>query len=197
MKKTKDRFVCWVPCKPYVKQFLLQNFNAPDEKWSEIVNLSTDKQLQHEFRKRLTNPCGRFDNKYTSLARYSTTVPIEISKDDFYRCGWALTNTEAVGFCIMIERKVKAMLCTYLDVHRTFGIPVSVAIRKFQKKFGFSEDIWPYDSIRREYNRNGLKEENLLATELFEKINQIIMVNLSRNGTISQQGLKVYETNSI
>ena len=35
----KDRFVCWLPCKPYVKQFLLYNFNAPDDTWTEIVNL--------------------------------------------------------------------------------------------------------------------------------------------------------------
>lgn len=197
MKKVKDRFVCWVPCKPYVKQYLIQNFNSPDTKWPEIVNLSQDKQLLQDFRKRLTNPCGRFDNKYSSLSRYSTTVPIEMSKDDFYRYGWALTNTEAVGFCTIVERRVKTMLCTYLDVHRSFGIPVSVAIRNFQAKFGFSEDVWPYDSIRREYNRNGLKDEEPLAAQLFQKINQIIMVNLSRNGTISQQGLKMYETNHI
>lgn len=197
MKRNKDRFVCWVPCKPYVKQFLLQNFNAPDDKWAEIVNLGADKQLQHEFRRRLTHPCGRFDNKYSSLSRYSVVVPVEISRDDFYRYGWALTNTEAVGFSTIVERRVKTMLCTFLDVHKSFGIPLSVAIRKFQAKFGFSEDIWPYDSIRREYNRNGMKEDNPLAAQLFQKINQIVMVNLSRNGTISQQGLKVYETDRI
>ena len=45
----KDRFVCWLPCKPYVKQFLLYNFNAPDDTWTEIVNLSPDKELQNDW----------------------------------------------------------------------------------------------------------------------------------------------------
>ena len=52
----KDRFVCWLPCKPYVKQFLLYNFNAPDDTWTEIVNLSPDKELQNDFLSRLAKP---------------------------------------------------------------------------------------------------------------------------------------------
>lgn len=49
MIKKRDRFVCWLPCKPYVKEFLLANFNAPDEVWDEIVDLSPDRELQADF----------------------------------------------------------------------------------------------------------------------------------------------------
>ena len=66
----KDRFVCWLPCKPYVKQFLLYNFNAPDDTWTEIVNLSPDKELQNDFLSRLAKP-GRYENRYRNLARYT------------------------------------------------------------------------------------------------------------------------------
>ena len=83
----KDRFVCWLPCKPYVKQFLLYNFNAPDDTWTEIVNLSPDKELQNDFLSRLAKP-GRYENRYRNLARYTANVAVEIRRDDFYRYGW-------------------------------------------------------------------------------------------------------------
>lgn len=92
----KDRFVCWLPCKPYVKQFLLYNFNAPDDTWTEIVNLSPDKELQNDFLSRLAKP-GRYENRYRNLARYTANVAVEIRRDDFYRYGWAMSNTEVVG----------------------------------------------------------------------------------------------------
>ena len=93
----KDRFVCWLPCKPYVKQFLLYNFNAPDDTWTEIVNLSPDKELQNDFLSRLAKP-GRYENRYRNLARYTANVAVEIRRDDFYRYGWAMSNTEVVAF---------------------------------------------------------------------------------------------------
>ena len=34
----QDRFAVWVPCKGYVKRWLLANFNRPDEYWQELVN---------------------------------------------------------------------------------------------------------------------------------------------------------------
>lgn len=93
----KDRFVCWLPCKPYVRQFLLYNFNAPDDTWDEIVNLSSDKELQNDFLSRLSKR-GRYENRYRNLYRYTANVAVEIRRDDFYRYGWALSNTEAVAF---------------------------------------------------------------------------------------------------
>lgn len=78
----KDRFVCWLPCKPYVRQFLLHNFNAPDDTWNEIVNLSSDKELQNDFLSRLSKR-GRYENRYRNLYRYTTHVAVEIRRDDF------------------------------------------------------------------------------------------------------------------
>ena len=122
----KDRFVCWLPCKPYVKQFLLYNFNAPDDTWTEIVNLSPDKELQNDFLSRLAKP-GRYENRYRNLARYTANVAVEIRRDDFYRYGWAMSNTEVVAFGSKVERRIKQMLFLYLDTHVSIGIPLSTA----------------------------------------------------------------------
>lgn len=193
MNKKKDRFVCWLPCKPYVKEFLLANFNAPDEVWDEIVDLSPDRELQADFLGRLGKQ-GRWENKYRNNMRYTASVPIEIRKDDFYRYGWSISNSDVVGFGLKVERRIKQMLFLYLDTNVCMGLPLSAAIRKFQSKFGFTEDTWAYDTIRREYNRHNGKKDAENQT-IFEYIDKIIMGKLSDYGTISQQGRITYENN--
>ena len=125
----KDRFVCWLPCKPYVKQFLLYNFNAPDDTWTEIVNLSPDKELQNDFLSRLAKP-GRYENRYRNLARYTANVAVEIRRDDFYRYGWAMSNTEVVAFGSKVERRIKQMLfLTPMSVSESHSRPPSATFR--------------------------------------------------------------------
>lgn len=191
----RDRFVCWLPCKPYVKQFLLHNFNAPDENWTEIIDLSPDKELLNDFLSRLSKT-GRYEKRYSSLSRYTTVVPIEIRRDDFYRYGWALSNTEVVAFGTKMERRIKQMLFLYLDTHVAMGIPLSAAIRNFQNRFGYDDDSWSYETIRREYNRHGYKKTGENST-IFNFINHIIVGKLSEFGTISQKGKLTYESNQL
>jgi len=137
---------------------------------------------------------AHYDNRYNEMTKYSSVVPIEISKDDFYRYGWSLTPTEAVGFCRLIEHRVKNMLFTYIDVNRTLGVSIAYSINRFADDFGFTESIWSYDTMRREYNRHGIKGLQNVSSLIFEQTKKIILVNLSRNGTISPQGKNNYET---
>lgn len=197
MVKKKERYFVYLPCKPYVKQYLLHNFGSPDEDWPEAISLSQDRFLSKEFKERLIKNSSRYDSKYGEMVRYSVVVPVEVRRDDFYRYGWSLSGSDVVSFCSIVETRVKSMLCTYLDVHKSLGVPIATAIRKFQAKYDFPEDVWPTDSMRREYNRNGNKQPIDLCGDFFDKINHIVMVNLSRNGTISQQGLNVYEKTNI
>lgn len=191
-KRNKDRFFVYLPCKPYVKQYLLHNFGILDTDFPNAVNLIEDKFLYQQFRAKLTHSSTRYDHRYSELVRYTDMVQIEIKKDDFYRYGWALSDTDVVALSSLIETRAKSMLCTFLDVHKSLGIPLATAIRKFQIQFDFPEDVWSADTMRREYNRHGVKSVSL-GDELFNKITGIVMVNLSRTGTISQRGMKVYE----
>lgn len=190
--KKKDRFVCWVPCKPYVKQYLLYNFNAPDETWPEIIDLSADRDLHADFIERLDKKEARYEKRYSNLYRYPEKVAIEIKKDEFYRYGWCISNESAVRFGNKIEHRIKQMLFLYLDTYVSMGIQLSIAIRNFQAKFGYNEDNWPYDSIRREYNRHGYRKNNGLPI-IFEHFNKRIMDKLSQFGTITPQGKEAYE----
>lgn len=195
MRANKDRFVCWLPCKPYVKQYLLANFNAPDDNWNEIVNLSADKDLHADFIARLGKN-GRWDRKYKTLAKYVANVPIEIKKDEFYRYGWSLSNTDVIRFGVKVERRIKQMLFLYLDTNVCMGLPLSAAIRNFQHLFGYDDDSWSYETIRREYNRHSGKK-NANNETIFEYIDKIIMGKLYEFGTISQKGKSAYENNQV
>ena len=196
-RKNKERYFVYLPCKPYVRQFLLHNYGVNDPQWPDLITIVKDEFIYQQFRSRLTHASGRYDSRYGDLSRYSTKVQIEIKKDDFYRYGWALTETDTVSLCGIFEARAKSFLCTYLDIHRALGVPLSTAIRNFQDKYDFPEDVWPYDSIRREYSRNGPKESIPMVNEFFNIINKILMVNLSRNGTISRQAMKAYEAANI
>ena len=175
--KKKSRFVVWLPCKPYVKQFLLHEFNDPDNEWSEIVNLSSDRELKSDFIS-LLDKNGRYDNRYSKLYRYSAMVPVEIGKDDFYRHGWTIANTEAVRFGVKIERRIKHILYLYLDTSVGMGVPLSEAIRRFQNQYGYTEDSWSYDTIRREYNRHAKHERMHVGSTIFDLIHAKIIGEL-------------------
>ena len=169
----KSRYVVWLPCKAYVKRYLLYRFNDPDANWPEIVNLSSDKALRFDFIDRLSRE-GRYEERYRNLFRYTQQVAVEISKDDFYRYGWSMSNTEVVRFGKKIEREIKSQLFLYLDSSVACGVPLSVAIRKFQQQYGFDEDSWPYDSIRREFNRHSTLHRKEVGMTIFDFIHNKI-----------------------
>ena len=83
--KKQERMAVWVPCKGYVKRFLVSNYNRPDDDWAELVNLSPNRELAEDFRRRLIRGEARRD--LTVRGRYTTQVAIEISMDTFQRYG--------------------------------------------------------------------------------------------------------------
>ena len=192
-RKAKNRFFVYLAVKPYVRNFMLNNYGLNDAEFPDAVSFRQDHSLYNRFRSALVKPSVKYNSRYRDLKRYSATIQIEISRDDFYRYGWALNETETVAFCSLLESRVKAMLCTYIDVHTQIGASIATAIRNFQKIFCFPEDVWPYDSIRREYNRNRTKCEVLGIENFHKTIDKIIVVNLSRNGTISPCVKTAYE----
>jgi hypothetical protein len=68
------------------------------------------------------------------------------------------------------------------------------AILAFQNNFGFTEDIWPFDSIKKTYHRTTAKSEKISYTkDLSNKLENLILGNLSRLGTVSPKAIQHYE----
>lgn len=187
----KDRMAVWVPCKGYVKRWLLANYNSPDDNWAELVNLSPNRELAEDFRRRLIRGEARRDNSVRG--RYTTQVAIEISMDTFNRYGWMLSPTETLHFNSRLERDVKQVLHTYSAMLSVTGMSIAERIKRFRKATGITENDWDTDSIRKELQRNA----KINGVDGFEKIckkmEQKCWAVLSKSGHITEQGKEEYE----
>jgi hypothetical protein len=181
------QFFVNVQCKPYVKRFLEINFGNP-------ADLSYDYTLKNLLRRCLKKPVKKLDKKLGLLStRYTATIQVKISEDEFYRYGWELTKTDTVTFGQEIEERVKFMMRTMVAVNISLTGSIKMSIFRFQDRYCYGEDIWPYDSIKKEFYRNGCHDQIDFNEEVFNKIEHIILENLSKKGTISPLALKKYE----
>lgn len=190
MKRKKDRFRVMMPCKSYVKAYLLANFNRPDEDWPEIVNFVDDKSLHDYFLSLLKKGEERNDHRLKG-SRYRDVVSIEITYDQFQRYGWMLTITDTLKFNNFLEMRVKQMLRTYVGTLRMTGTPAMECIRRFRERTGITEWMWDTDSIRKDLQRH-LHFDFADMEEFLNKIDEKIWRTLSDTGTISAQGLELY-----
>ena len=166
-----------IAVKPYVKRFLVIECGEP-------ADLSVFPDLKDYFRKFLRKPNNRYRNKYReSICGYSETIDIAISEDDFYRYGWELTQTDTVSFGKLVEYKAKCLSRTIIGVSFALGFEIKSGINRFQERFGFTEEDWQYDTIKKDFYRNGLHERIDFDTEILKKIEKIILDNLYKAGT--------------
>ena len=191
-KNKKTRFVVWMPCKTYVKSYLLHNYNSPDEDWPEIVNIANNQVLHDQFLIRLKKQSYRRD-KTLKCSQYKSSVPVEITKDEFYRYGWSLTDTDLIKFNKMLEANVKTILHTYICMMRMTGMNMTDCINRFRDKTHINEIDWDTDSIRKEIQRNLDAPDQTLIDDFLNKIEQKVWGVLSNNGTITEQGRRYYE----
>lgn len=187
----KDRMAVWVPCKGYVKRWLLANYNRPDDNWAELVNLSPNRELAEDFRRRLIRGEARRDNSVRG--RYTTQVAIEISMDTFNRYGWMLSPTETLHFNSRLERDVKQVLHTYSAMLSVTGMSIADRIKRFRKATGTTELDWDTDSIRKELQRNAKVNGDDGFEQICKKMEQKCWAFLSKSGHITEQGKELYE----
>ena len=190
MKKRsrKDIFRVIVPCKGYVKAYLLANFRHPDPDWPELVNLSADKAL-HDYFLTLLRKNEQRNDKRLKGTRYRCTVSVEITYDQFQRYGWLLTMTGVQKLNTMLEHRVKQMLYSYVGMLRMTGMPTTECVRRFRLRTGISEWMWDTDSILKDLRRN-LYYNPTPMEDFLQKIEEKIWLTWSKGGTLTKQGLE-------
>lgn len=167
-----SRFTITIPCKPYVKKYLKNNFGEP-------ADLKRNIELNTSLRNKLSKPSTRFDKKYPPLSKsktLTTKIEIYISHDDFYRYGWELTKTDTIIFNRQIELMAKIQMRHAILQYCLF-MSVKDAILKFQTDFNYSEDDWPYESIRKDIQRKLEHKPNILkkiAKELQKNYGEVV-----------------------
>jgi hypothetical protein len=188
MNKAPHKFTVTVPVKPYVKQFLNINYGLP-------LDFCTDPRTNEFFLKLLKKSNFSRDNMYPEfIIAYSQEVEIFISEHDFYRFGWELSKTDTVAFGKYFENRAKIFMRTMVGIYTAIGLPAKNSITKFQGRFYFDEDIWAYESIKKDFYRHGFNESIDFEGEIFKKIEKIVLRNLYDLGTISNKTICKHET---
>lgn len=191
----KDIFRVIMPCKGYVKAYLLANFRHPDPDWDELVNLSSDKLLHDYFLTLLRKSEQRNDTRLKGT-RYHHQVSIEITFDQFQRYGWLLTMTDTMKLNTLLERRVKQMLYAYVGALRITGLPLMDCVRRFRISTGINEWLWDTDSIRKDLQRH-LDYDPSIMDDFLVKIEEKVWRTLSHSGTITAQGETIYENHHL
>ena len=183
-----EKFVVTIPVKPYVKRFLSINHGNP-------VDLTSDPETNRFFLNLLKKPSTSRDKQYPEqISTYTETVEVLISQHDFYRFGWELTRTDIVSFGRRFEDRAKCLMRSFVGVYVALGLPPFRSIAKFQERFQFDESSWQYETIKKDFYRNGMKDPLDFNNEIFSKIEKIVLHNLYELGTISKRAKSVYET---
>ena len=174
-----------------VKQYITKAFGDPAE-------LSTDMELRDFFLHCLQSP--DFTHEYRrkekpDSAIYTQEVNIIISEDDFYRYGWALSKTDQIRFGRKIEKEVKQIMRNAISTRLAFSGHIKNSILFFQDHFDFPEDVWSFDSIKKEFYRKGVYPEIKLSDIIDEYLRKQILGNLSDKRTITNDTILRHEIN--
>lgn len=200
MSNQKNRYVVWVRVAPYVCRYLVDNFGVKDENIKNLIDIRRDAALMAFFTPRLQKSSHRYDRRAQQPTRsYRTArVAIEITASCFERSGWALSPTDEAALANMLELRLRGILIAFLTAHYMISGDAAASIRAFYRTFHQTEDTWPYDSIRKIWNRQVPNtQKKTLKGRIEAEITEKILVQLSTFGTISQQGLKTYQNEDI
>ena len=163
-----------VKVKPYVKAYLEREFGYP-------IDFRKDSELTGIINLMLSAGSAHLD-KIVS-ANLAETVEIRISKDTFFRHGFTFTKTDTLRFNSLIEKRIKFYARLYISYHSSLGFSITKCIRNFQATFGFSEDVWSHDSIKKDYARHGSSAETNLIIDFRADLSKVFMEKLSQIGT--------------
>lgn len=149
-----------LPCKSYVKRHLINQYGNP-------VDLRKNRHYFNYLKLLLQRKQCRY-NKRINLKNfgkrvYYEEVKIILDDDTFNRFGFELTPTSVMEFNAFIEDSIKTHARLLIVQANSFGQTWVDAIRDFQEAFGFTEDDFPTDSIKKDLQRH----KDILET--FEK----------------------------
>lgn len=163
-----------IAVKRYVRAYLENNFGTP-------VDIRREPELNDLVCLMLREGSTRLD-KIVSV-NLPDTVELRVSKDTFFRYGFTFTKTETLRFNSFLEKRIKFYARTYIAYHCGLGTSVANCIRDFQNTFGFSEDVWPYDSIKKDFDRNGSQVRRKMLGDVKAELTKVFMEMLSESGT--------------
>jgi len=179
----EEHFTIDIPCKSYIRSYLETNCGIP-------ADLAKLPDLLTELRRCLKGKPGEMNRKI--IANYPDNVKIIIPTRVFYRDGWELNKQNILEFNKYVEIRLKFLMRNFIALSIFMGLSQTEAIREFQESFGFDDQVWAFDSIKKDFYRNKEAMEVKTLKEMRTKMKKIFLTNLSQNGTVSADGIKRY-----
>ncbi|MEI7829350.1 MAG: hypothetical protein WCI31_06255 [Prolixibacteraceae bacterium] len=177
-----------VQVKPYVKRFLENNYGDP-------VNFNCHPREKEMFKRMLKKPNFYYDNMYKKeFCLHTVTVEILISDRDFYRHGWELTKTDSISFGKYFEKNAKWLMRSVVGTYISFGMPINIAIEKFQCRFNMEEEYWPFDSIKKDFFRFKLSHQIDYNQYAFHHLERLILCNMLNVGAVTYNATQNHES---
>ncbi|MCX6225213.1 MAG: hypothetical protein NTV01_10790 [Bacteroidia bacterium] len=176
-----------IPCKPYVGRFMIQNFGDP-------VNLySVNNAYLLMFKRCLEKPWKRRESKLSTQPRLTCTVEIMISDCDFYRFGWELSLTDMAYLHTAFEKAVKLFMRTCVAIDISMSGSQAQSIRRFQTQYEYPDEIWPFQSIKKDLDRNLPMDIIKFEKDVYVKFQKIVLAILYKSGTITKNNTLTHE----
>jgi|GEM_PF-1057793 len=201
----------FIPCKPYVRQFLIQQFCEPVNLYPAanpyltfFRSCLTDPTPKYQQRLPCSNcdmlvkrekqvhvPKARFyqrEHEKMRVVNKSRTDIVEfvVSEADFYEVGWFIKPLQVAALNACFEQNIKAFMRTSIMVDVSVTGNLADSIHRFQNNYNFPEEIWSYEAIKKDLYRHTKKSKISFEKEIYSKIQQIVIVHLSDLGTISK-----------
>lgn len=184
----KNQFVVTIPIKPYVKRYIEVNFGLP-------ANFENYPKINSKVRRFLRKPNTRFDKKYNDeICTYTEKLEVVISQDYFYRYGWEISKTDTVEFCKTFEFMLKEEMLKIVSIYFGLTRSIKLSIERYQTSFNMEEEYWPYESIKKEYYRNGPKSIPNFYDMIFKIVEEISVEIVSRKRDTFTKQKKEYDT---
>lgn len=132
-----------LPCKPYVAHYLRQRFGHP----CSIGRSSAEGKM-------LFNLLERARHERDLVAgNYPESVDVLLAEGIYLRHGWELTPTAITEFNKWLEDVLKERFTTHVDALTSYGIKKSEAIRDWQDRYNFPEDVWKFETLKKYHDR--------------------------------------------
>jgi len=161
----KNHFTITMPAKHYIRKYLEINCGVP-------VNLSVFPDLFHDFRQRLTKDPGPEKPRFNIAD--PETVTIIISDADFYRKGFEMSEGDIKEFTKLVEMRIKYLSRLYITNSTSTGMTLTLAIQTFQEDYGLPEEVWAFESIKKDYFRNVGKSKKSILKSLKKEMHQFL-----------------------
>ena len=168
---------------PHVKCFIEQNYNNP-------TSFNRDKKLMSMIRLHLQKNDSRYNYRPLNRDVYSSNVDFKINESDFNHYGHQLSNYAIMEINKYFENKLKHLMRTWCSAQFLYGTSAVDCVREFQLRFGYSENIWKFESIYKDCQRNNVFVKE---TGLSQQIHKIVLSQMSKNRTLTQFGKNCYE----